>query len=103
MPASASHPPRTNLSNTVGTSAGSMPGPVSVTSITALSAVERSPAVTSVPAGVWVRALASRFATDLVEPGLVAMHEYRLRRQVQFPGVVGPCGARIADGVDEKA
>ena len=42
---------------------GGMPGPLSVTVITAWSPSTATPVSTRVPAGVWVRALASRLAT----------------------------------------
>ena len=60
--------PRAKRSNTCGSSAAGMPGPVSVT-VRTTSPVRlsgASPTVTSVPGGVWVRALASRFVSTWV-------------------------------------
>ena len=54
---------RVNRSKTRSTISGGIPGPLSVTVISARPSDADRPASTRVPAGVWVRALASRFAT----------------------------------------
>ena len=55
--------PRANRWNTCGCSSAGMPGPSSVAVTATSSPIARAPTTTVVPAGVWVRALASRFAS----------------------------------------
>jgi len=55
--------PRAKRSNTCGCSVGGMPGPSSMTVSSTVAGDAVSLVVTVVPVGVWVRALASRFAT----------------------------------------
>ena len=55
--------PRAKRSNSVARTPGSIPGPSSTTRTTASSASTASVVVTTVPDGVWVRALRSRLAS----------------------------------------
>ena len=54
---------RVKRSKTWSAISGGMPGPLSVTVISACAVAHADPASTWVPGGVWVRALASRLAT----------------------------------------
>src|SRR6478735_8133661 len=88
---------RAKRSNSSAFMAGSTPGPSSWTRSTASFPSRTTVVVTVVPAGVWARALARRFAATGVagdDDGLLA--------DLEHPLVVGPGGAGVFDGLDRE-
>ena len=86
-----------------GSSAGGMPGPSSSDGDHGgRRPRRRAPTVTVVPAGVCVRALASRLATTWCSRAASPVTDDRLVGQLELPGVVRPGGVRVADRVDHQ-
>ena len=79
-----------------------MPGPSSTTRQPRPAVAAVRPTVTVVPAGVCVRALASRLVSTWVSRERVAGDDDRLVGQVELPAVVRPRRVRVADRVEDQ-